>query len=260
MKKLLILFSVCSLAVSTAFSQDDQYYTGDESTVTVKAQEAPPPIPTYVQPACPGDGYYWEPGYWAWGADGYYWVPGVWVLPPQPGLLWTPGYWGFYGGYYGWHHGYWGPVVGYYGGINYGFGYFGVGFYGGRWEGGHFMYNSAVWHVGHGFNHVYVDRGFHDNGIHASFNGPHGVAYRPAAHEVEAMHANHVERTNIQVGHEASMAKERGQFAHTNNGRPAVHSMSAPGGQRFNQGGHAIRSGGGGGHGGGGGGHGGGRR
>lgn len=252
MKKVLLLFSVFSLAATTAFSQDNQdnqYYTGDENTVVQKAPDAPPPIPTYVQPPCPGEGYLWEPGYWAWGADGYYWVPGVWVLPPQPGLFWTPGYWGFYGGYYGWHHGYWGPTVGYYGGIDYGFGYFGVGFYGGRWEGGHFIYNTAVWHVGPGFHHVYVDRGFHDPGIHASFNGPRGVHYRPAAGEIAAMHAaNHIQRTNEQVSHEAAMSKERGQFARTNHGSPAVHSMGRPGGQRFDNRGHAV----GGGHGGGG--------
>jgi len=45
-----------------------------------------------------------------------------------------------------------GPTVGFYGGINYGFGYFGNGFYGGRWEGGHFFYNTSVWHVGDGFH------------------------------------------------------------------------------------------------------------
>ena len=50
--------------------------------------------------------------------------------PPTTGALWTPGDWGYgYGGYF-WNAGYWGPYVGYYGGINYGFGYFGIGFYG----------------------------------------------------------------------------------------------------------------------------------
>jgi len=257
MKKLLILFSICTLAVTAAFSQDDTYYTGDQSTVETQAPEAPPALPQYVQPPCPGDGYLWTPGYWAWGTGGYYWVPGVWVLPPSPGLLWTPGYWGFYGGYYGWHHGYWGATIGFYGGVNYGFGYYGHGFAGGRWEGGHFMYNSAVWHVGGGIHNVYVDRTVvHEGGgVRASFNGPHGVNARPAAGEERLMsHANHIEKTPAQVSHQQSMATERGQFAHTNNGRPAVHSMSTPGGQRFNAGGHAI----GGGHAGGG--HGGGRR
>jgi hypothetical protein len=31
---------------------------------------APPPIPVYEQPICPGDGYIWTPGYWAWDVDG----------------------------------------------------------------------------------------------------------------------------------------------------------------------------------------------
>ena len=36
---------------------------------------APPILPVYVQPVCPGDGLMWTPGYWAYGPDGYYWVP-----------------------------------------------------------------------------------------------------------------------------------------------------------------------------------------
>jgi hypothetical protein len=92
---------------------------------------APPPLPVYVQPVCPGPGYIWTPGYWAWDPpDGYYWVPGTWVVAPFVGALWTPGYWGWYNGGYVWYAGYWGPVVGFYGGINYGFGYFGVDYAG----------------------------------------------------------------------------------------------------------------------------------
>ena len=106
--------------------------------VFVSVSIGPPPIPVYSQPMCPGAGYMWTPGYWGWGDDGYYWIPGTWVEAPQPGFLWTPGYWGFEGGSYLFHAGYWGPHVGFYGGINYGFGYFGVGFYGGYWNGGHF--------------------------------------------------------------------------------------------------------------------------
>src|SRR4051812_14202046 len=43
--------------------------------VFVSVTVAPPVLPVYVQPACPGDGYIWTPGYWAYGPDGYYWVP-----------------------------------------------------------------------------------------------------------------------------------------------------------------------------------------
>ncbi len=123
--------------------------------VNVSITVAPPALPIYAQPACPTEGYLWTPGYWAYGPAGYFWVPGVWVAPPQLGFLWTPGYWGFASGIYRWHAGYWGPHVGFYGGINYGFGYGGVGFYGGRWEGGVFRYNTAVWRVGPGFHGVY---------------------------------------------------------------------------------------------------------
>jgi len=72
---------------------------------------APPPLPVYEQPLCPGEGYIWTPGYWAYGDFGYFWVPGTWVLVPEPGLLWTPGYWGWGDGVYIFHEGYWGPHV-----------------------------------------------------------------------------------------------------------------------------------------------------
>jgi hypothetical protein len=256
MKRILILFSIFSFAVSSAFSQtDDTYYTDDQSTVAVKSQEAPPALPDYEQPLCPGDGYIWTPGYWAWGAGGYYWVPGVWVMPPSVGLLWTPGYWGYYGGYYGFHRGYWGAHVGYYGGVNYGFGYGGVGFGGGRWEGGHFMYNTAVWHVGRGVHNVYVDHSVVNNHVvnHASFNGPGGVHYRPSGGEIGAMHETHTPMSSEHMAHEQHMGTERGQF-HSGNAHPAVHSMGSFNGTRYNAAGHSM----GGGHGGGGGFHGGG--
>ena len=32
----------------------------------VYASEPPPPLPEYSQPACPGDNYYWTPGYWGY--------------------------------------------------------------------------------------------------------------------------------------------------------------------------------------------------
>src|ERR1700749_2106726 len=133
--------------------------TQAQVNVRVQARIPPPPLEVYSQPLCPGDGYIWTPGYWAYGDDGYYWIPGVWVMPPSAGLLWTPGYWGFADGMYDWYPGYWGATVGYYGGVNYGFGYYGTGFSGGRWENGHFFYNSAVWHVNNKVVHnTYKDR------------------------------------------------------------------------------------------------------
>src|SRR5260221_8752242 len=101
---------------------------GSFAQVAVSIRIGPPALPVYAQPPCPGDGYLWTPGYWAYGPVGYYWVPGVWVMPPRASVFWTPGYWAFEGGLYGCHAGYWGPHIGFYGGINYGYGYGGGGF------------------------------------------------------------------------------------------------------------------------------------
>ncbi len=174
---------------------------GQSISITI----APPPLPVYEQPPCPGDGYYWTPGYWAYGDDDYFWVPGVWVEVPEPGFLWTPGYWGFVGGYYGWHGGYWCRHVGFYGGVNYGFGYYGSGFYGGRWEGGAFHYNSAVWRVNSSSVHnTYVDRTVVNNTTlavnnHLSFNGSGGIEAKPTAEEKAAAHEQHIAATGRSV-------------------------------------------------------------
>src|SRR5579884_3207961 len=51
--------------------------------VFVSVRFGPPALPVYAQPVCPGPGYMWTPGYWAWSDDaGYYWVPGTWVVAP----------------------------------------------------------------------------------------------------------------------------------------------------------------------------------
>lgn len=150
---------------------------------------APPPLPHVVQPAAPGPGYIWTPGYWAWGPNGYYWVDGAWLVPPAVGLLWTPGWWGWSDGHYRWHGGYWGPRVGFYGGIDYGFGYFGVGYVGGHWRGRDFYYNRAVTNVNitHVRN-VYVDKTVIHNAPpdrrRISYNGGKGgMASRPTAEQ-----------------------------------------------------------------------------
>ena len=72
-------------------------YPAPSRRAAVVASNAPPPLPVYEQPLCPGPGYAWTPGHWAYAAGGYYWVPGTWVLPPAVGLIWTPGYWGMRG-------------------------------------------------------------------------------------------------------------------------------------------------------------------
>jgi hypothetical protein len=241
LKKLMLLALLLLFAIPPLFAQDTGYYTGDQSSVTIKTQQAPPQLPDYVQPICPGDGYIWTPGYWSWAGNDYYWVPGVWVLPPAVNLLWTPGYWGFYDSFYGWHPGYWGAQVGYYGGINYGFGYFGSGFYGGRWEGGHFMYNTSIWRVGKDIHHTYVNKVSITNKSRTSFNGTGGVKYRPNTDESRGIQ-NHTPASNEQKNHEINMSNEKGQFHHTN-AKPAIHSMSAPGGHRFDERGHEMKQG-----------------
>jgi hypothetical protein len=245
MKKLFLLFSICCLAVSYGFSQDDVYYTGDEATVSIKAETPPPALPTYVQPPCPYEGYLWTPGYWAWAAAGYYWVPGVWINPPHMGYLWTPGYWGFYHGYYGWHGGYWGEHIGYYGGVNYGFGYGGVGFYGGRWEGNSFRYNTAVVSVNTSVVHNTYVSNEHvsaSTSSHASFNGPNGVQAHPIASEQVAANENHVQPTSEQQSHQVAASNDKAAFASANHGKPATAAMATPGGQRFSAAGHATTS------------------
>jgi hypothetical protein len=107
------------------------------------------------------------------------------VAPPQPGFLWTPGYWGFSGGLYAFNAGYWGPTVGFYGGVNYGFGYGGSGFDGGRWQGGHFAYNTAVSRVNTTVIHNTYSQTAVDHGNNrTSFNGgPGGISARPSSAE-----------------------------------------------------------------------------
>ena len=239
MKRVLMLFSICAMAITGAFAQDDAYYTGDAATVTVRVTVAPPELPVYEQPPCPYDGYLWSPGYWAWSPDGYYWVPGVWVRPPHVGFLWTPGYWGFIGGEYGWHDGYWGEHIGYYGGVCYGFGYEGTGFYGGRWEGGAFRYNTAVWHVNNNAIHHTYSEGVRNTVVsHASYNGPGGVQAHPIGSEQQAMRENHVAATSEQQSHQKAAVADKNQFVSANHGKPAVAAMNTPNGQRFNIQGH----------------------
>ncbi|WP_448700700.1 YXWGXW repeat-containing protein [Mucilaginibacter sp. AW1-3] len=199
-------------------------------SVGLSVRIGPPPLPVYVQPPCPVDGYLWTPGYWAYNdVDGYYWVPGAWVAPPQPNYLWTPGYWGYDGGFYRFHPGYWGPHVGYYGGINYGFGYIGVGFVGGGWYGGHFRYNTAVVNVNRTVIHnTYVNREVIRNVStnRTSFNGPGGINARPRPQERVAMNERHINPTSQQVSHQTAASHNRGQFASANHGVPHTTAVS----------------------------------
>jgi hypothetical protein len=207
--------------------------------ISISAHIAPPALSVYTQPVCPGDGYIWTPGYWAYAdPDGYYWVPGVWVRPPHFGLLWTPAYWGFEGGVYGFHAGYWGPHVGFYGGINYGYGYGGVGFGGGIWAGNVFRYNTAVANVNTTIVHnTYVNNTVINNTTinRTSFNGQGGVNARPNEQERSAMNERHVQPTSNQLDHERTASHDRSQFASTNHGVPGTVAMNRVGGRQFDQ-------------------------
>jgi WXXGXW repeat (2 copies) len=193
----------------------------------------PPAIPVYDQPACPGDGYYWTPGYWAWDADvqDYYWVPGTWVEPPDAGLLWTPGYWGWNDAAFVWNDGYWGPTIGFYGGINYGFGYFGDGFVGGRWDGGHFFYNTAVWHVDRTVvRNVYENRVTIVNNNHVSFNGGNGgINARANAEQEAARNEHHVEAVAAQRTQRDDARGNQELRASANHGKPPIAATGKAG-------------------------------
>jgi WXXGXW repeat (2 copies) len=199
--------------------------------VSVSVTIAPPVLPVYAQPPCPGDGYIWTPGYWAYGPDGYYWVPGTWATPPTVGLLWTPGYWGWSEGVYLWNAGYWGPHVGFYGGVNYGFGYVGTGFVGGMWVGGHFSYNTAVVNVNTTVVHnTYVNTTVINNVTvnHVSYNGPGGVQREPTPAEKAAMAETHVPPTLAQTQHLHEALRNPQLSAKANGGHPPIAATARP--------------------------------
>ncbi len=200
-------------------------------SVGVSITTPPPAIPVYTQPICPGPNYIWTPGYWAWGPDGYYWVPGTWVVAPAVGVLWTPGYWGWGNGVYLWHAGYWGPHVGFYGGINYGFGYFGVGYEGGYWRGRDFFYNRSVTRVNTTVIHnVYSRRVVERSVSHVSYNGGRGgIDARPTAREETAMRERRFGATSVQAHQESLARSDRRQWASENHGRPGVTASQRAG-------------------------------
>src|SRR5271157_6416956 len=219
-----LMLTVPVLSVSTPASAQIGIGIG------ISVRIAPPALPAYAQPICPGPGYLWTPGYWAWNEDGgYYWVPGTWVVAPV-GMLWTPGYWGFAGGFYGWHAGYWGPHVGFYGGINYGFGYGGVGFFGGEWRGGAFFYNRSVVNVNvTNVTNVYNRTVIVNNTRNVSFNGPGGIEARPTPQEEAYGREPHTAALAAQAEHEHAASQNKQLFASENHGRPAIAATGKPG-------------------------------
>jgi len=201
--------------------------------VFVNITIGPPALPVYAQPICPGPGYIWAPGYWAYGPDGYFWVPGTWVVAPQPGLLWTPGYWA-YGptGFFLWHGGYWGPHVGFYGGVPYGYGYTGVGYQGGYWRGNNFYYNRTVNNVNvtnvtNVYNTTVINNNTNVNRV--SYNGgPGGLTTRPTSQELVAEREQHVQPTTLQTQHEQTAQSNRQLLASVNHGSPAIAATARP--------------------------------
>ena len=170
-------FRLLTMATAMALPMSAPHVAHAAVSFVMSVNIAPPALPVYAQPVCPGPGYLWTPGYWAYGPHGYFWTAGAWVRPPAPGMLWTPAWWGWEGGHYRFHAGYWGPQVGYYGGIRYGFGYPGEGFEGGQWRGHEFFYNSAVTHVDavHMRNIYRQEHHFdeHDRDRHSFYAGDH---------------------------------------------------------------------------------------
>jgi len=192
----------------------------------------PPALPVYEQPVCPGDGYLWTPGYWAWDTDldDYFWVPGTWVLAPQPGYLWTPPYWGWENSVYIFHPGYWGPHVGFYGGVHYGFGYTGDGYYGGRWQDNHFYYNRSVTNVNVvNIHNVYNENVHVTNVTHVSYNGgPGGIDARPNQQQEAAEHDRHLPPVATQTQHRDEARSNPQLRASANQGRPPIAATDRP--------------------------------
>ena len=217
-----LLFALVVLAMSSAsFAQ-----------IRVSVEFGPPALPVYDQPLCPGDGYLWAPGYWAWDDDDgdYYWVPGTWVLAPEVGFLWTPPYWAWSDGAFVFYDGYWGPHVGFYGGIVYGFGYFGFGFVGGRWDGDRFFYNRAVMNV----NVVNVHNVYNETVVNnvtvnrVSYNGGPGVNARPRPEDEMAARERHIPPVAVQTQHFQAARSNPQLRASANHGKPPVAATARP--------------------------------
>jgi hypothetical protein len=199
--------------------------------IALSVNIAPPALPVYSHPICPGEGYIWTPGYWSYSDDGgYYWVPGTWVEAPEPGLLWTPGYWGWNNGAYLWNDGYWGSEVGFYGGVDYGFGYIGDGYAGGYWRNNQFFYNSRVNNINVTEVHNVYQKTVVERGAHVSYNGGRGgITARPTAAQERFAHERHVPPASVQREHQTAARSNREQFASVNHGHPSVAATPKPG-------------------------------
>jgi WXXGXW repeat (2 copies) len=217
-----LILALCAIALTSAsFGQ-----------LAISVRFGPPALPVYEQPLCPGEGYLWTPGYWAYDADDYFWVPGTWVLAPEPGLFWTPGYWAWAGEGFTFYDGYWGPRVGFYGGINYGYGYFGEGYQGGRWDHDRFFYNRAVNNVNvTNIHNVYNTTIINNTTVNrVSYNGGNGgISARPRPEEEAAARERHIGPVSTQVEHLQAARSNPEQRASSNRGKPPVAATGRPG-------------------------------
>jgi WXXGXW repeat (2 copies) len=222
-----VVFALIVLAMSMATA------TTSFAQIRISVGFGPPALPVYEQPLCPGDGYIWTPGYWAWDPDinDYYWVPGTWILAPEVGYLWTPPYWAWADGGWLFYDGYWGPHVGFYGGINYGFGYFGYGFVGGRWDHDRFFYNRAVMNINVvNIHNVYEERVENVRVNYVSYNGgPGGIEARPRREEEMAARDRHIGAVAAQTQHWQAARGNPELRASANHGRPPVAATGHPG-------------------------------
>ena len=223
----ILIFALVVLALSMAMS------TASFAQIRISVGFGPPALPVYEQPLCPGDGYLWTPGYWAWDADiaDYYWVPGTWILAPEVGYLWTPPYWGWSDGGWLFYDGYWGPQVGFYGGIYYGFGYFGYGFVGGRWDHDHFFYNRAVMNVNVvNIHDVYEEKVTNATVNHVSYNGgPGGIDAHPRPEDEAAARERHIGPVAAQTQQIQAARGNPELRASANHGKPTIAATARPG-------------------------------
>jgi hypothetical protein len=206
------------------------------TSLFVSVNLAPPPLPYYVQPAIPGPGYIWTPGYWAYDEyDGYYWVPGAWVRAPYYGALWTPGYWAYNSDDYVFYPGYWGLSVGYYGGIDYGFGYTGIGYYGGYWGSGGFYYNTTVNNITinqagtTNITNIYTRPVTATTTSTASFNGPGGVTHQATQTELANSRQKHTNPVSEQIRQQTLARQTPSLRASANHGSPPITATTRAG-------------------------------